>query len=102
MMMLERVARAMDVVTTGPEAGDLVISEIFSEDLWRVMSARLARAAIEAMRLGPLEFHDLTFAAKSIRLLNDDITEGGWSNEDWNAMIDSALAGPIEPPPSGG
>lgn len=50
MTMIERVARAMDAATTGPEAGELVISEMFSPDLWRMMSANLARAAIEAMR----------------------------------------------------
>ncbi len=91
MTMLERVARAMDTVTTGPAAGDLVISEIFSAELWRMMSGRLARAAIEAMR-EPTE--EMCLASAGAVSFGEDAgsferIEG--STACWQAMLDAAL-----------
>jgi hypothetical protein len=50
MTMKEQIGLALDKVTTGPDAGDFVVREIFSPELWAMIRERLIVAVLAAMR----------------------------------------------------
>lgn len=79
--MVARVAKSLGTVTTGPEAGGIVISEMFSADLWAMMAENLARAAIEAMR-EPTD---------DVLAVFDEFGDGDSRLILWNRMLDAAL-----------
>ncbi|TXH12405.1 MAG: hypothetical protein E6R03_12905 [Hyphomicrobiaceae bacterium] len=45
----DRIGAALDRTTTGPKAGDLPLTEIFSPDLWAMIRAQAVKNIMEEM-----------------------------------------------------